>query len=141
MKRGDLGAKIASLREAQGWTQAELARRVRVDPSYIPRIEQGDRLPSIALMSRFATVFSSSLADLLSELPAARLSSHPRLKALESESGVELVSRALEAASKNWTEADWREFDRALSMIRDSHSHSKGTDSRWRAKIPRTSSG
>lgn len=34
-----LGSEIKRLRQAQGWTQAELAKRSRVSRSYIQRIE------------------------------------------------------------------------------------------------------
>lgn len=39
----DVGAKILSLREAKGWSQAELARRVNINKSVMNRIELGER--------------------------------------------------------------------------------------------------
>jgi len=39
----EIGKKIISLREARGWSQRELARRVDLHPSVMNRIESGDR--------------------------------------------------------------------------------------------------
>src|SRR5262245_31331604 len=133
-KRGDLGARIAQLRAMRDWTQAELARRLEVDPSYIPRIEQGERLPSIVLMTRMASVFGISLSDFFSDIPISDKGSHPRVAREIEEldgSGVELISQALEVASKHWTEEDWRRFQKALRSMRDTR-HSEGGHSRWR---------
>jgi len=48
-----------------GYSQAGLARLVRVDRSYISRLERGERLPGRALLVRFCRVFNCQVEELL----------------------------------------------------------------------------
>ena len=45
-----LGARIAALRREAGWSQAELAARLRVSPSAMGMYEQGRREPPVELL-------------------------------------------------------------------------------------------
>jgi transcriptional regulator with XRE-family HTH domain len=139
MKRGDLGARVAHLREGRGWSRAELARRLKVDPSYVSHIEQGERLPSLGLMSRLASTFSMPLADFFSDVPVSEKPPHPELASFGRDAAVELMSHTLEVTSKGWSEQDWRRFEDALRLMRNSHS--EGKHSRWGRSIRKTSSG
>ncbi len=60
-----MGNRIAEARGRRGWNKAELARRARVAPSYVTRIEQGrfDR-PSADLLGRLADALGVRVADL-----------------------------------------------------------------------------
>jgi transcriptional regulator with XRE-family HTH domain len=63
-----VGARIRTLREAHGWTQAQLAARVQMTPSYISILERGHvKRPSAGALRRLATALDISLTDLLDE--------------------------------------------------------------------------
>lgn len=57
--------KIKKLREARGWTQAELARRLGVTRNGVNPWEQGLSMPSPACLVELAKVFSVSTDYLL----------------------------------------------------------------------------
>ncbi len=59
-----LGARLRDLRTARGWTQEELARRAHLSKSYLSRIEDGDRQPSLASLLSLAQAFETPLASL-----------------------------------------------------------------------------
>jgi transcriptional regulator with XRE-family HTH domain len=59
------GVKIKRLREARGWTQEELADKVKVSRVTIARIEIGYSRPSLALLERLARVFKVKVTELL----------------------------------------------------------------------------
>jgi ribosome-binding protein aMBF1 (putative translation factor) len=40
----DVGARIAEIRRAHGWTQQDLAHRLRMEPQSVQRIERGTNL-------------------------------------------------------------------------------------------------
>ena len=83
-----IGARIARLREAQGWSQRALARWVGLDQSAVSRIEAGHRRLTADELQRFAEALSVSADDLLkgtepgpvahraAELPVARSHAH-----------------------------------------------------------------
>jgi transcriptional regulator with XRE-family HTH domain len=48
---------VKRLREARGWTQAELARRIGVKRPYVTMIEAGVRTVSLDLLRTLARVF------------------------------------------------------------------------------------
>jgi len=60
-----LGARIAALRRAAGWNQAELAQRLRISPSAVGMYEQGRREPSGEMLVRLARVLGVSVDYLL----------------------------------------------------------------------------
>lgn len=45
------GARLRALRQAAGWRGAALARAAGCDPSYITRLERGERHPSRAMVA------------------------------------------------------------------------------------------
>ena len=59
-----LGARLRDLRAGRGWTQDELARRVGLSKSYLSRIEDGERHPSLATLLSLAQAYGISLASL-----------------------------------------------------------------------------
>lgn len=69
-----LGKKITAVREARGWSKADLARKASVAPSYVTRIEQGKfERPSIDLVRSIADALRVTVADLTDPEPAPGL--------------------------------------------------------------------
>lgn len=60
----ELGARLRVLRADRGWTQDELAARTHLSKSYLSRLEDGDRQPSIAALLSIASAFGLALNDL-----------------------------------------------------------------------------
>ena len=57
--------RIKALREARGWTQAELARRMNITRNGVNSLEQGLSMPSPACLVDLSKVFSVSTDYLL----------------------------------------------------------------------------
>ena len=64
-----LGVRLRELRTAQSWTQDELARRTSLSKSYLSRIEDGGRQPSLASLLSLAQAFGVPLASLFDAEP------------------------------------------------------------------------
>ena len=60
---GNLGSKVRAKRRARGTTQAELARRLGISPSYLNLIEHNQRPLTAELLLKLAQEFELSLAD------------------------------------------------------------------------------
>ena len=60
--------RIRALREARGWTQAELARRLNITRNGVNSWEQGLSMPSPACLVDLAKLFSVSTDYLLLSL-------------------------------------------------------------------------
>lgn len=60
-----LGARIASLRRSAGFSQAELAKRLRISASAVGMYEQGRREPAVDILVAMAEVFGVSTDYLL----------------------------------------------------------------------------
>lgn len=63
-----LGARLRSLREQQGLSQAELARRAKISQSNVGRIEEGERSCTVGSLARLAAGLGVEPAALLSDL-------------------------------------------------------------------------
>jgi transcriptional regulator with XRE-family HTH domain len=59
-----LSQRLRSLRNARGWTLDELAQRADLSKSYLSRLEDGDRQPSIAALLSLAQAHGVPLASL-----------------------------------------------------------------------------
>ncbi|BDI30411.1 XRE family transcriptional regulator [Capsulimonas corticalis] len=59
-----LGARLRALRTQRGWTLDELAQRADLSKSYLSRLEDGDRQPSIAALLSLAQAHRMPLAAL-----------------------------------------------------------------------------
>ena len=66
-----LGMRIAALRKAAGWNQAELARRFQISPSAVGMYEQGRREPSAQLLVALSREFQVTTDYLLTGQPTA----------------------------------------------------------------------
>ena len=62
-----LAARIRELRKEAGWSQAELADKINVDPARVSRYEAGRMAPSADALIRLAEAFNTSLDYLLIE--------------------------------------------------------------------------
>lgn len=67
-----LGGKIARLRARAGLTQEQFAERADVAASYIARIENGSRHPTLDVLGRIANALSVPLYRLLIDDQAMR---------------------------------------------------------------------
>lgn len=61
----DIGARVRSVRLALKMTQAEVAERVGVDPSFYGQIERGANAPSLRTLFSIAEVLRVEPAELL----------------------------------------------------------------------------
>ena len=68
-----IAEKIKALREARGWTQAELARRMGITRNGVNSWEQGLSIPSPASIVELAKTFSVSTDYLLGLEPLASI--------------------------------------------------------------------
>lgn len=59
------GEKVRELREAKGWSQAELAERASTHFTTVSKIEKGDRSASFQLALRLAEAFGVSVMRLV----------------------------------------------------------------------------
>lgn len=64
-----LGARIAALRRAVGWSQAELAQKLQISASAVGMYEQGRREPAAEQLVRMAALFEVSVDYLLTGKP------------------------------------------------------------------------
>ena len=55
-----LGERICLLRQRQGWSQAELAKKLSISPSTVGMYEQGRREPSLASVVQLSRAFGVS---------------------------------------------------------------------------------
>lgn len=64
---GVFAARLREVRLSRGLTQADLANRAVVTPTYIAKLEGATVAPGIDLVARLATALGTSIADLLPE--------------------------------------------------------------------------
>ena len=62
-----VGKRVRELRLNLGLTQEKLAERVHSTTSYIARIEQGKRKPTLGFLSKVALALNVSLSDIFSQ--------------------------------------------------------------------------
>ena len=61
----EFGLRIKSLRLGNNWTQEQLAVFTGFHPTYIGRVERGERNISLKNIEVFCRIFKMSLSDLL----------------------------------------------------------------------------
>ncbi|HEU5119193.1 MAG TPA: helix-turn-helix transcriptional regulator, partial [Isosphaeraceae bacterium] len=64
---GVFAARLRELRLSRGMTQADLANRAIVTPTYIAKLEAASVAPGIDLVARLAKALGTSISDLLPE--------------------------------------------------------------------------
>lgn len=78
-----LGERICLLRRRQGWSQAELARRLCISASTVGMYEQGRREPSLEGAVEISRVFGVSVDFLLTGTPLTREDAEAVTRAVE----------------------------------------------------------
>ena len=91
---GVFAARLREVRLSRGMTQADLANRAVVTPTYIAKLEGARVAPGIDLVARLAKAVGTSIADLLPE--EAVPDSLPLLK-----EQVSKLSEAMNAADRD----------------------------------------
>ncbi|MDE2143017.1 MAG: helix-turn-helix transcriptional regulator [Elusimicrobia bacterium] len=61
----EIGARVRSLRKALKLTQAEVAERIGIDPSFYGQIERGANVPSLRTLFAIAAALKVEPSDLL----------------------------------------------------------------------------
>ena len=64
-----MGLRIAALRKAAGWSQAELAGRLKISPSAVGMYEQGRREPALQTLMELSELFGVSIDYLVTGRP------------------------------------------------------------------------
>lgn len=67
-----LGAIIARLRKARGWTLRRLAQRSGMNPTYLGVMEKGGNMPGLRSLLELAEVLGVEAADIVREVEQAR---------------------------------------------------------------------
>ena len=93
-----LGIRMALLRIAKGWSQAELAKKIGVSASAVGMYEQGRREPSLGLAVRLAQEFGVTTDYLLmgeAQYPATDAVSEVPSITVRTEALIRLLSRTM----------------------------------------------
>ena len=98
-----LGARIAVLRRAKGWNQAELAQQLGVSSSAVGMYEQGRRQPAADVLVRLAEIFGVTTDFLLT----GRTQTQQESKTVD-----EALARTLLDADNRLVKRDHRPFTR-----------------------------
>lgn len=96
----DLGEKLRELRARSGWTLDELARLTSLSKSYLSRLEDGDRQPSLAALLSISRAFGVSLAALFEGEKASRAEVVTRADQTRPQPGNGLIYRALSSGAR-----------------------------------------
>lgn len=67
-----IGLRIAALRRAAGWSQADLAQRLKISPSAVGMYEQGRREPALQMLIRLSELFGVTIDYLVTGKPGTR---------------------------------------------------------------------
>jgi transcriptional regulator with XRE-family HTH domain len=71
-----VAGRIKFLRQAQGWTQEELAERAAIQRSYLADLERGLRNPSVRTLVKVANALGIALAALFEDQPKVKREAH-----------------------------------------------------------------
>jgi transcriptional regulator with XRE-family HTH domain len=61
----DLSRRVRSLRQARGWSQAELGRRAGISTHHVLRIELGHQSPTVTVLKKLAAALRVKPSRLL----------------------------------------------------------------------------
>jgi transcriptional regulator with XRE-family HTH domain len=75
------GTAVRHLREAQGWSQEQLAERADLNRSYIGELERGQAIPSLITINKLSLAFGVTLSRLLGH--AERIAQTRLLRGIE----------------------------------------------------------
>lgn len=64
-----MGLRIAAMRRAAGWSQADLAQRLKISPSAVGMYEQGRREPAVQMLIELSNLFGVTIDYLVTGRP------------------------------------------------------------------------
>ena len=112
-----LAQRLVRLRENQGLSLSEVARRAQISKAYLSQLEHGDsKQPSYEVLDRLATALAANVEDLTGRRGAWEPSEHepvpPSLRTFASESGlpdvdVEMLAKIHYRGKRPRDPADW----------------------------------
>jgi transcriptional regulator with XRE-family HTH domain len=74
-----IGQIIRDLRKAKGWTQVELAQKLKASQKVITTYENNQRTPTLENLKKLAAVFNVSLDELVGSKKVQIQTTHPHL--------------------------------------------------------------
>lgn len=95
-----LGERLRELRAQSGWTLDELARQTSLSKSYLSRLEDGDRQPSLAALLSISRAFRVSLAALFEGERDTRSDIVTQADQTRPQQGNGLIYRSLSSAAR-----------------------------------------
>lgn len=63
MDKIDVGNRIRQLREQKGWHKGTLATKAGISPSYIPKLENGEKSPTVETLNAICLAFDITLVQ------------------------------------------------------------------------------
>lgn len=64
-KRKATTSKLRAARKEAGLTQKEVAKKIGVHPNYYPRIERGEKVPSLEIVEKLTKLLKVKSSDIL----------------------------------------------------------------------------
>ena len=90
----ELGASVRALREARGWSQAELAKAARMTQPAVARFEAGGTVPTLPVLNRIASALDARLEVAVRTAEVADPPASARRKAPPKKSSDKAAKRA-----------------------------------------------
>ena len=100
-----LAEKIAQLRKQKGWSQEELANRLKVSRKAVSKWERGDSLPAVVMLKTIADLYGLRVDDLLTDGGVAAAYAAATESGGEKQHDAYLMSKVLIAAM--WVTIVW----------------------------------
>ena len=63
MEKFEVGKRIRQLREERNWAKGTLATKAGISPSYIPKLENGEKSPTIETLNAICLAFGITLVE------------------------------------------------------------------------------
>lgn len=68
-----IGKRVRVLRQVAGWSLVDLAKRAKMLPPNVSRVEAGKHIPALETLVRLARALGVSVADLVGDNPSKNL--------------------------------------------------------------------
>jgi transcriptional regulator with XRE-family HTH domain len=75
----EIGSTLRRLRKARGWTQVELAQRLKASQKVVTTYENNQRTPTLDNLKKLAGIFSISLDELVGMKDVQIMTEQPHL--------------------------------------------------------------
>lgn len=90
----ELGASVRALREARGWSQADLAKAARMTQPAVARFEAGGTVPTLPVLNRIARALDAQLEIAVRTAELADPPANARRKAAAKKSSGKAAKKA-----------------------------------------------